>query len=761
MPCSSRDGFESILLSIARPRRSVSVFVISNQGVEEWRLYDIAAVFPLILQVSLVLFFVGLCFFTASVHSSIGTTSVVLVSAWAAFIVFAILVPQSSPRCPFKITSLVTIFNFVRPRLYHLLQSSMQVTTSSRRMSEDSADLTFMRSLTPYALQEDSASREEAVQTSDANDLIILRNVDAIFLDDDLLTMIRGALRRRRPPGCEAFRFVVSILQHRMNIPLQQMDGQLGVVPWPWTLSYSACVSLINVLADSLLLDSSLHTYLETWELDLTDNWFRNAVVLIFKLTSPQNATPNTVTSLFRLMLTHPGKNYTLFDLIASQFSSDEGRDGSLVLAHTFASIIEVLKMYEINAAGWALQCIAYDYFRASQHPLFDPDIPLGSILITCVVPHASDDPPSSESVLFVEVAAALLHGLTTPDNPSNNMRAFGRWCTTLLELTIAAIQGFSMPPGLDLRIAHIHGGVGLDRLLSALFLTPGLDHACLEFYSVHFHFLLTEQARAFLLNPVQDDNLSRESIVSILSTCESFFKITFDSDTALDLAVILSLCNLIHRLSYTVRDRDVNKLWHSTFSSIANCAKKFHALPSQLHACQHGQDDPHTVSHSDVCRAAHANLRFLEEIAIDGQPTWHSVVHSPDPAEEAEAYSLWLRSFNITLSRVPDELISVLRWAVCPAHRAEHGCKFWRIRRLEEMESQTGLSLDIRYSDATTSKATAESVVSPHAEMAVHGSFSPESSIVLPEPEIPTRDSGDPAAGLFVQGVHAQLHAL
>ena len=38
------------------------------QGLQDWQLFEIAAALPMFLQIALMLFFVGLCFFTQSIH---------------------------------------------------------------------------------------------------------------------------------------------------------------------------------------------------------------------------------------------------------------------------------------------------------------------------------------------------------------------------------------------------------------------------------------------------------------------------------------------------------------------------------------------------------------------------------------------------------------------------------------------------------------------------------------------------------------------
>ncbi|KAI0085040.1 hypothetical protein BDY19DRAFT_897285, partial [Irpex rosettiformis] len=75
-------------------------------GLERWKVFEIAAVLPLFLQISLALFLVGLCYFTAEVHNSIGRTTLPLVSAWGFFLVAVTFVPIIAPVCPYK-TSLL------------------------------------------------------------------------------------------------------------------------------------------------------------------------------------------------------------------------------------------------------------------------------------------------------------------------------------------------------------------------------------------------------------------------------------------------------------------------------------------------------------------------------------------------------------------------------------------------------------------------------------------------------------------------------
>lgn len=71
-------------------------------GLVRWKVFEIAAVLPMLVQLSLILFLVGLCYFTADVHQAIGQTSLTLVLAWAFFFVSCMFLPMTDPACPFK-----------------------------------------------------------------------------------------------------------------------------------------------------------------------------------------------------------------------------------------------------------------------------------------------------------------------------------------------------------------------------------------------------------------------------------------------------------------------------------------------------------------------------------------------------------------------------------------------------------------------------------------------------------------------------------
>ncbi|GJE99257.1 hypothetical protein PsYK624_155070 [Phanerochaete sordida] len=75
-------------------------------GLKAWKVFEIAAMLPLLLHLSLGLFFIGLCFYTAAANDIIGRSTLPLVTGWAFFALLTTIAPLASPRCPYKIALL-------------------------------------------------------------------------------------------------------------------------------------------------------------------------------------------------------------------------------------------------------------------------------------------------------------------------------------------------------------------------------------------------------------------------------------------------------------------------------------------------------------------------------------------------------------------------------------------------------------------------------------------------------------------------------
>ncbi|EKM51380.1 uncharacterized protein PHACADRAFT_76728, partial [Phanerochaete carnosa HHB-10118-sp] len=97
---------EYLAMEYASPQERLRARQYRYPAMKSWHVFSIAALLPLLLQLSLGLFFIGLCYFTAAFNRQLGLTTLPLVSGWIFFFGMAIISPLLSPRCPFKVTLL-------------------------------------------------------------------------------------------------------------------------------------------------------------------------------------------------------------------------------------------------------------------------------------------------------------------------------------------------------------------------------------------------------------------------------------------------------------------------------------------------------------------------------------------------------------------------------------------------------------------------------------------------------------------------------
>ena len=118
---------EYLAVEWTSPQERLRARQYRKPALDKWKVFEIAAVLPMLLQVSLGLFFVGLCFFTASVDWRMARTSVSLVSGWAFFVIVTTLLPLCSPRCAYKMPLLKSAMRTTRHRVTMPIRCSLTV----------------------------------------------------------------------------------------------------------------------------------------------------------------------------------------------------------------------------------------------------------------------------------------------------------------------------------------------------------------------------------------------------------------------------------------------------------------------------------------------------------------------------------------------------------------------------------------------------------------------------------------------------------
>lgn len=277
-----------------------------HPALEKWKVFEIAATLPLLLQISLGLFFIGLCFFTSAVHDSVRNTTIPVVAAWAFFFVITTIAPLFSPRCPFKTTFLkstlragrrvvapatrsavhllarwtravlnMTIWRNVRHYDMHRSVVRTPVITAAafftgpmvlphaRRDGDESvtpADDSHPLSLPSlldaptddWVIFKQSLIEEEVFVKTEQEAADILLSVDAIVSDDAILPTMLSALQYQRSGHpASIIEFILQVMGRRIgrSIPLQNLTTMLDLS----SLAEQVWIYLTDAAADTLL----------------------------------------------------------------------------------------------------------------------------------------------------------------------------------------------------------------------------------------------------------------------------------------------------------------------------------------------------------------------------------------------------------------------------------------------------------------------------------------------------------------------------
>lgn len=141
---------EYLAMDWASPQDRVRARQYRRPAMDDWKVFEIAAILPVLLQVSLGLFFTGLCFFTASVDLRMGRPTLLLVVGWAFFVVFTTLSPLFSPRCPYKMPLFKSIMRVARRNV--TMRPRVFVTTHA---------MSLMKALSPESCETSAGNNDE------------------------------------------------------------------------------------------------------------------------------------------------------------------------------------------------------------------------------------------------------------------------------------------------------------------------------------------------------------------------------------------------------------------------------------------------------------------------------------------------------------------------------------------------------------------------------------------------------------------------
>ncbi len=221
-----------------------------------WKVFEIAALLPLLQQLALALFFIGLCYFTASVHESVGHTTLPLVAGWAFCFTVATLLPVFLPRCPYKTTLLKSLHVYILRGLEQILP---RITPRLPRPSYHQRVIDLLRRRTKQLLDRlrlyigkyRSRHDEQYIIMQDDQDIKILSSVDVIQLNDELLstTILESLQQIHGPRWIDIVAFVYELLNHR-GYPVVSPRNFSTIPPLHFrTLSQSAYTGIIDIIS--------------------------------------------------------------------------------------------------------------------------------------------------------------------------------------------------------------------------------------------------------------------------------------------------------------------------------------------------------------------------------------------------------------------------------------------------------------------------------------------------------------------------------
>ncbi|KAI0798707.1 hypothetical protein BC629DRAFT_243365 [Irpex lacteus] len=191
------------------PQARIRIRHFRYPGLDHWKVFEIAAALPLLLQLSLALFFVGLCFFTADVHNTVGHTTLPLVAAWAFLFLIVSLAPALSPRCPYKTRLLKSTMQALRKDILRI------ILWMKNMHAKDIRPLAKVSGSWSYQLL---AYNEADVAGTEENDVEIFISVDSIQTDEQLLRAMWDAFQQTTPQFPEAYAFITKVIENRSSI---------------------------------------------------------------------------------------------------------------------------------------------------------------------------------------------------------------------------------------------------------------------------------------------------------------------------------------------------------------------------------------------------------------------------------------------------------------------------------------------------------------------------------------------------------------
>jgi hypothetical protein len=332
------------------PQARLRIRHFRSPALDDWMVWEIAATFPLLLQVSLALFLVGLCFFTADIHNTVGYTTLPLVAGWATLFIAASMAPALSPRCPYKTTLLRLAIKNVHQKLSLLSHCAQKVASWCGGLFSSPLGLPS------WSVNDDrKPTWDEDVAAGDSShDIDVLIAVDSIQTDDQLLTIIWNALQQTHPDPADSVTFILRTVGNRIqsNIKANLSTSFLDLQALPKQTSITTILMMTEILKNEIIRQSPTST---TKVIDWSAQWMKDCVYFI--LSDIGTPLPSAVNQTFSLLLGSKLRYKPFFEVIYSRVSDKS------TLTHVLDRLQGALLMLRGDYLQEALNTLVQHYF--------------------------------------------------------------------------------------------------------------------------------------------------------------------------------------------------------------------------------------------------------------------------------------------------------------------------------------------------------------------------------------------------------------
>lgn len=229
------------------PKERCRVRYLRHQGLVQWRVFEIAAVLPLLLQFSLILFFVGLCDFARSLHPVVAWVVTTSIIVWLVVYAAGTIAPAFSDFCPYNTPSLRSSLKYIR---------SLLVRVGSHQSQAHIFD-----------------DGQQFVRTNPKLDMEVLVGADKAFMDADFLGIIRQCLADYG--GHIVVPWIREMIERRTNSKVKS----LARISSLWDLTITEQATTVHVLVDTI--HRSLDRHYRYGELLEWGSWMGEALACV------------------------------------------------------------------------------------------------------------------------------------------------------------------------------------------------------------------------------------------------------------------------------------------------------------------------------------------------------------------------------------------------------------------------------------------------------------------------------------------------